>query len=103
MKKIGRLSTFYDSKHKYKKIKDIRNLGELEIITIHPSLIRSDILEDPQLRTLSHLQLEAIKRLIKRIKNTNASETERTRVINEFNDYVVNYNKDIRKFELFNN
>jgi hypothetical protein len=94
MKKIGRLSTLYDKKHKYKEIKDIRGLGELEIITIHPSSIRSDILEDPQLRTLTHLQLEAIKRLIKRIKIPNVSETERTRVINEFNDYVVNYNKD---------
>jgi hypothetical protein len=89
MKKIGRISTFYDSKHKYKKIKDIRDLGELEIITIHPSFIRSDILEDPQLRTLTHLQLEAIKRLIKRIKIPNASEAERTKVIKEFNATVL--------------
>ena len=98
MKKIGRISTFYDSKHKYKKIKDIRDLGELEIITIHPSFIRSDILEDPQLRTLTHLQLEAIKRLIKQIKIPNASEAERTKVIKEFNDYVVNYKKDDLSF-----
>ena len=98
MKKMGRLSTLYDSKHKYKTIKDIRNLGELEIITIHPSLIRSDILEDPQLRTLSHLKLEAVKRLINKIKLVNASPEDRTEVIKEFNDYVVNYYKDDLSF-----
>jgi hypothetical protein len=98
MKKIGRLSTLYDSKHKYKTIKDIRDLGELDIITIHPSSVRSDILEDPQLRTLSHLKQEAIKRLVKQIKMLNASPEERTEVIKKFNDYVVNYHKDDLSF-----
>jgi hypothetical protein len=67
MKKIGRLSTLYDKKHKYKEIKDIRDLGELEIITIHPSLIRSDILLDPQFHTLPYLKRIATERLIKLI------------------------------------
>lgn len=98
MKKIGRISTLFDTKHPYKRIKDIRNLNELDIITIDPSLVRSDILEDPQIRTLSHLKQEAIKRLVKQIKMLNASLEERTKVINKFNDYVVNYYKDDLSF-----
>lgn len=93
MPSLSRFTTFYDKK-KYKSIKDIRHLGELEIIAIHPSLIRTDILKDAGYRSLSHLKKEALRRLIKDIKIPNADEVERTRVIQEFNQYVINYMKD---------